>query len=228
MSLAILHRRRFQEPVYVPVFRTTSNSSNWCFNRFRLYTANVNTMVQARLADGTIIDTQQYRTSGYTWGGDFEASFLFDFSFNATNEEISIFITGIGAATFQQCYAYTGHAGTAVRWTEDINIAEGISNAALKYVNMGLMKFNNTPEVCFVYLENQGIYEIEGADQFYGKTLELSNNNIPALTADEIIIGCDNNGMGVGYLYLAGNNGRTAASDAAWNSLTAKGWTLTI
>ncbi len=228
MSLVILHRRRNQAPEYIPVFKTTSNSSNWCFNRFRLYTASANTMVQARKADGTIISTQLYSDPAYTWGADYEASFLFDFSFNTTNEEISIFITGIGTAAFQQCYAYTGHAGSAVRWYEDANITQGITNAQLKYVNLGFLKFNSTPDVCFVYMENQGIYEIDGADQFYGKLLDVRNNNIPALTADQIIKGCNNNGMGVGTLYLSGNNGRTAASDADWNSLVAKGWNLNI
>lgn len=227
----ILHRRRLsQAKNWTLIFKTTSNSSNWCFNRFRLYSPTADTLVEARKADGEIISRQSYRAVGYTWGSEYEASFLFDLSFNTTNSEISIFITEMDNAKFQQCYAYTGHAGSAVRWTEDTNITQGITNTQLKYINLGVLKFDSDPINGFVYMENQGISEIDGADQFYGRVLDLQNNNISAATADQLIIGCDNNayqGSG-GNLLLAGNNGRTSISDNAWNNLLAKKWTLSI
>jgi hypothetical protein len=234
MGLRELHKRRFVEAPFEMAFRTNSNSSNWCFNRFRLYTADNTVMVQARKLDGTIIDTQPFRAANYGWGGDYEASFLFDFSFNTTNEEIEIYIQGLKPGMeFLQLYAYTGHAGSAVRWYEDANITEGITNAKLTYMNMGLLKFDqdypsSSRGVAFVYVENNGISEITQPDQFYGGIFDIRNCNISASEADQLIIGCDNQGRSGGTLLLSGNNGRTSASDSAWINLNTKSWSLDI
>jgi len=225
-----IKQRRLVDIVWTLGLKTTSSSSNWCFNRFRLYTASTNTLVEARKADGTIIGRQLFRTAGYTWGADYEMSALFDFSFNTTNQEISIYFSGIGASTFMQLYAYTGHAGSAVRWSEDANVTQSIINAKISFIDMGFFKFNNNPVDGFVYLENQGINEIANPREFYGRVLDLRNNNISAATADELFIGCDLNAhqTSPGNLLLSGNNGRTSASDAAAISLSNKGWTNSI
>lgn len=209
-------------------FRTKSNKPNWCFHRFRLYTATDNTLVQARKLDGTVIDTQLFRTSGYSWGGGFEHSFLFDFSFNTPKDEIEIYIKGIGTSTFQQLYAVYGHAGSAVRYAED-PAASGMTNAELSYINFDLIPFKHggvNDTTVFIYIENQGLTSIGGADQFYGKTLDISGNNLSSADIDQLVIGCSNNGRSNGYLKITGNAPRTSVSDAAWADLGAKSWTL--
>jgi hypothetical protein len=174
------------------------------------------------------LDTQLFRTPGYGWGGDFEASFLFDFSYNTGKEEIEIFIKNIKASTFQQLYAVNAHAGSAVRYSED-PAAAGMTNAELSYINFNLLPFKYggvSDTTVFVYLENQGLAGIGGADQFHGKTLDISGNSLSSTDIDQLVIGCDNNGRSNGYLKITGNAARTAASDAAWASLGTKTWTL--
>lgn len=212
------------------MFKTKSSKPNWCFHRFRLYTADANTIVEARRPDGTILDTQLFRPVGSTWGGGFEHGFLFDFSYNTAKEDIEIYIRGIGSSKFQQVYAVYGHAGSAVRYAED-PAASGMTNAELSYVNMELLKFDyggTADATTFVYLENQGLNSLgAGANQFFGKTINVSGNNLPSTEIDQLVLGCDNNGKSVaGYLNISGNSPRTAASDAAWASLGTKGWNL--
>lgn len=209
-------------------FKTKSSKPNWCFHRFRLYTATSKTLVQARKADGTVIDTQLFRTPGYSWGGTFEHSFLFDFSYNTGKEEISIYIRDIGTATFQQIYAVRAHAGSAVRWFED-PAAVGMTNAELTYVNFDLMPFKYGgiyDTTVFVYLENQGLTSIGGADKFFGKTLDISGNNLSSADIDKLVIGIFNNGRSNGYLKITGNSPRTSASNTAWFGLANKSWNL--
>lgn len=224
--------RKYVKPVtWTHVLSTVSEQPNWCFDRFRLYTADSQTVVQARRADGTLIDEQVFSDPNYGWGGDFEASFMFDFSYNTAKEEIKIYIANIPeGATFQQLYARDGHAGTAVRYSEDPNAAGmATHDAELTYVNMGFFKFDYADHnVVFVYLGWQNLHTIDGADQFHGRTLDVRNNSLPATTLDDILIGCDTIGHSGGYLYLSGNNGRTTASDAAHASLLSKSWTIDI
>jgi len=176
-----------------------------------------------------VLDTQLFRTPGYSWGGDFEASFLFDFSYNTGKEEIEIYIKGIGTANFQQLYAVNAHAGTAVRYTED-PAAAGMTNAELSYINFNLIPFKYGgvgDTTVFTYIENQGLTSIGSPNQFFGKTLDISGNSLSSSDIDQIIIGCDNNGRSNGSLNYTGNtNNPTFASRAAYDSLITKTWTV--
>ena len=212
------------------LFSTTSSNNTWCFHRFRLYTANTDTLLEIRLADGTVLDKQLFRTPGYGWGGYFEMSAYFDLSSNTTNAEIEIWITGIPTgASFQQIYAVAAHAGSAVRYSgEDPNIT-GMSNAQLTYFNMGVLKFEYSDfATTNVYIENQGLTHIEGGRLFRGKTLDISGNALPSADIDDCIIGANISGGTNGYLkWSGGTNGLpTFASRAAYDSLSAKAWSL--
>jgi hypothetical protein len=230
MGLIELHKRRLSnKPKWYHILTTVSNNNTWCFHRFRLYTASSNTLLEARKPDGTVISRQLFRTPGYAWGGGFEMSAYFDLSSNIAKEPIQIWITGIGTSTFQQLYAVNAHAGSAVRYSgEDPNIT-GMTNAELRYVNMGVLKFDYDFSTSFVYIENQGLTKIDGGQSFRAKTLDISGNALPSSDIDDCMIGCDLSGGFTGnYKYSGGTNGLpTIASRAAYDALISKGWTIT-
>lgn len=220
-----------QDADWTLILKTRSKQPNWCLNRFRLYTADSNTLVQARKPDGTVIDTQVFSDPNYTWGAAFEHSFMFNLSYNTTQHEVEIYITGVPVgAKFQQLYAMDAHAGTAVRYAEDPAASGmGTYDAELTLVNFEFLRFDEghpSSTTSFVYIENENIHTILGADKFYGKTLDVSNNSLDSATIDSLIIGCDNQGRTNGYLKISGNAARTSASNTAWTSLGNKGWTL--
>jgi hypothetical protein len=222
---------------YQLAFKTRSSKANWCFHRFRLFGLTQNadgstpgTFVQARKADGTIIDTQLFRSANYSWGQAYEHSFLFDLSFNTAKDEIEIYIGGVGDGKFDQLYAVYAHAGSAVRWAED-PAASGMSNAELSYINFAFMKFSNgypSTTASIVYIENQSSpMTVAGPNQFHGHRLDIRNNGVSSAEIDQIIIGCDTQGRSNAYLSYEGNSDPTNASRAAYDNLINRGWTIT-
>jgi len=223
-----------QEDTYVLMLKTTSSNANWCMDRFRLYTPDSNTLVQARKPNGDIIGTQLFHDPNYSgWSpAPYEHTFKFDLSFNTTNDEIEIFVIGkTTAMKFQQLYAADGHATTGVRWGVDPG-ASGISNAQISYVNLDFLRFDYGASTSFVYLENQGLTTIIGADEYYGRVIDVSGNNISSGDIDHLIVGIDNNGVqpsnvGGATCRLQIKSGlRTSTSTTAWNNLSTKGWSL--
>lgn len=222
------------------ILKTDSSRSNWCFNRFRLFNHDSNTLVQARKPDGTLISEQLFHDpTGWesTYGGaSYEHNFIFDLSFNTTNEEIEIYIKGVPVgAKFSQLYAVNAHAGTAVRYQED-PAATGYtatSGADLTYINMDFLKFDQDPSGAFLYVEYQNLTDINSPYEFYGRVIDVSNNNLDSSDIDQLITGIDENGVqpstigGASCILKIDAGLRTLNSQASWNSLIDKGWQLT-
>lgn len=224
-----------QEDSYELMLKTTSNSSTWCFDRFRLYTADIGTMVQLRKENGVVLATKKFHDTKYfsVWNyASYDHTFFFDLSFNTNNDEISLFVTGKDTTMkFQQLYATDNHAGSGVRWGVDDNLTT-ITNAQVSYLNMDFLRFDQDSSAGFVYLENQGLSTIIGADKFFGRVLYINGNNLTSADIDQVIVGIDNNGVqpstvgGQACILQIDAGLRTSASASAWSSLTTKGWTL--
>lgn len=212
MSLIILHRRRLsQEPVYISVATTVSNSASWAFDRFRLYSPTANTLVQIKDHNGLIIDTQPFSSVN-----SFEHDFTFDLSGNVNKNHWEILITGIPTgSSFRQLYAFpTGFGATRNKNAEisywDFNKISFVAAGA----DLGRARFNSQPLIGF-----------DG--DIYAQEVNFNNSGLTSALTDKLIISVNNAGLSNGTLNYANNIAPSFASRAAYDALITRGWTIT-
>jgi len=195
--------------------KTVSNSANWGFDRFRLYSSKWHTKVQVRRPDGSIVATKDFAS------GSFEHDFSFDLSGNVNNEEYSVYIAGVAATSkFVQVYAFpTGFGGTYGRNAEitfwDFNQVNLVDDGA-----NGIGR---------IRLENQPLTALAGINNIAAGEIKFINCELDAETLADALIAVDNSGVLNGSFNYSDNLAAPAERAlTAYNNLKDnKGWVLT-
>lgn len=194
--------------------KTVSKSANWGFDRFRCYSPKWHTLIQVRRPNGTVVDTQEFSSTN-----NFEHDFSFDLSENINNDEYSVYIAGVPAsAQFNQAYAYpTGYSATTGKNAELTYWDFSEVNIVQSGASEGRIRFENNPITSL-----GGVLLLEAIE------VNVSNCNLDAETLADMLIGLDNSEKTDGTFIYSGNSEPPAErAQGAWDSLSAKNWTLT-
>jgi len=219
-------RRDSLQDVWYQFAMTSSISSNWAFDRLRLYTANTNTKVGLFNASGgantdaqgrTVLNTvdlivQQPFHSGEGWtSADYEHDFTFDLSTIGGNLKVAISGVPTGA-DFTQIYSNpTGYGSTRG-----------------KDADISFWYFGGCNPTDYLRLENQPLYYIYLDNSNIVKALHVrvDGTNLYNTHLDKLLIGLNNNGKSNGTLNYSGRT-VTVGGRVAYDNLISKGWTIT-
>jgi hypothetical protein len=238
MNEAILATDLEDNSNYIWFAKTTSNSSTWGFDRFRLYYPNWGTRIGLysmedfnanayQKANGQwVLDVAPtYGSKVFSTTNGFEHDFSFDLSFNTSNAQIAIAIQSIPLGSeFQQVYSYpTGYGAT---YNKDADIVQWDFSVVNTGVNVGAsatsMFFENQP------LDALFWFDTTRTPKIFAKTLRFQNCLLIDVMLDKIINWTDAGGVTNGNLNYSGNpQAPTNASRAAYDNLINKGWTIT-
>lgn len=210
---------------YVLVGRTTSNLSQWAFNRLRMYENSTTAEVQLRWKDTlNVIDTQLFHSGGgWTEGvsGSFEHDFTFDLSMNTNNDEIDIMMRGLATnpQAFTQVYMYdTG-------FTASRPIFSSITYWDLNYfnpINDGVSSHG------YFLAKNNPLATLVGAELAAVIQMQVENCLLDSATIDALMIALDNTEYTGGTFVYTGNPGSpTSAVKTNYDDLIAKSWNIT-
>jgi hypothetical protein len=221
MNRAILETD-LEEANWLPVAATTSNSSTWGFDRWRLYTANWGTRVKVTNDTETITYGVKDFHKGGGWTADtFEHDFTFDLSANTTNAELTIWISGIPTgANFTQVYANpTGFAATR-------NKDADIKYWALDNVNPSdWLRLENQPLEALYFTQGYSGLQVINA-----LNVRVDGTPLGSLYLEGMLAWIDANGKSNGtlnYENCPNASAMRAEYRQYYDNLINKGWTIT-
>lgn len=222
---------------------TSSQSSTWGFDRFRLYypadytkigcfteedyNNNAYTLPNGQHAIG---GEPSYGYQDFRSDNQYEHDFTFDLSSNPADSYVYVAISGIPKnAEFQQVYCYpTGYGGTRgldadiVWWDYSVvNTTTNIGGADTS------LFFDNQPSFGLLGTVMEW-KDTTRTPALYSKTMKFNNSAYQWDQLDKIIIWTDNGGVTNGSLDYSGTGDDPSnASRAAYDSLISKGWSIT-
>ncbi len=219
---------------------TKSNSANWGFDRFRIYTSKWYTRVgvfsYTDYVNNGVVDPNgqiriinkvpTYGSKVFASNGSFEHDFFFDLSANVNNDQLAIAICGLPTDyEVQQIYATPrGYSASTGRSAELTSWLFSTVNCTLLGggVTSSLVFRNNTAFTELLWNDNTR------TPKLFAKSMEFQNCGLVTFELDKLITWTDAGGQINGTLNYSGNpNNPSANSKTAYDNLINKGWTIT-